>query len=221
MAVKSRARTEEAKGVRQKEILEAAKRLIDQRGFEGLTISLVANKCGLAKGTLYLYFQTREEILLAVLMEDFSEWFTKMKEHIRTHTKPFGSAFLDVWLANLKDCPRLATSLSYLHLMLEPNISEEFALKWKLFLLAQTKDLHYEILQRFRAPLTLEELARFLSVLTGLTTGLWMQSSGPKQMQKIYKAHPELKIFSPPFEETFRASAECLLVASPVTKLSD
>ena len=55
---------------RRREILEAAGNLFRERGFEATTVQAVAAVAGMAAGTVYLYFPSKEAILLA-LQEDF------------------------------------------------------------------------------------------------------------------------------------------------------
>jgi AcrR family transcriptional regulator len=47
---------------RHSEILDAARKLFARRGFEGATMEEIAEAAGVAKGTLYLYFQSKNEI---------------------------------------------------------------------------------------------------------------------------------------------------------------
>jgi AcrR family transcriptional regulator len=51
---------------RNREILEAALALFAERGFSDTTMEEVANAAGVAKGTLYIYFDSKEHILLAL-----------------------------------------------------------------------------------------------------------------------------------------------------------
>lgn len=51
---------------RRKEILEAALRLFARRGFTDTTVEDVANAVGVAKGTIYVYFDTKEHLLIAL-----------------------------------------------------------------------------------------------------------------------------------------------------------
>ena len=55
---------------RRREILEAAIKLFRDRGFESTTVQAVAAEAGVAAGTVYLYFSSKEAIL-AALQEDF------------------------------------------------------------------------------------------------------------------------------------------------------
>ena len=55
---------------RRRELLEAATELFRERGFEVSTVQAIAGKAGVAAGTVYLYFPSKEAILVA-LQEDF------------------------------------------------------------------------------------------------------------------------------------------------------
>ena len=52
---------------RVREILEAARRVVARNGFQGVTIDRVAEEAKIAKGTVYLYFHTKEELLKAAV----------------------------------------------------------------------------------------------------------------------------------------------------------
>ncbi len=51
------------------EILAAARRLMEQKGLDSLTMDEIAQAAGVAKGTLYLYFQSKDELLQALLTQ--------------------------------------------------------------------------------------------------------------------------------------------------------
>jgi AcrR family transcriptional regulator len=52
-----------------REILAAARQLLDQRGLENMTMEEIAGAAGVAKGTLYLYFQSKDDLLLALITQ--------------------------------------------------------------------------------------------------------------------------------------------------------
>lgn len=55
---------------RRKEILEAATELFREQGFELTTVREIARRAGMAAGTVYLYFPSKEALLVA-LQEDY------------------------------------------------------------------------------------------------------------------------------------------------------
>jgi AcrR family transcriptional regulator len=48
-------------------ILEATRRVISSYGFEGITLERVAEEAGISKGTIYLYFENKEELLISTI----------------------------------------------------------------------------------------------------------------------------------------------------------
>ncbi|NTW48695.1 MAG: TetR/AcrR family transcriptional regulator [Chlorobiales bacterium] len=72
-------RKEREKEKRRQEILKAAKAIFFRHGFEHSSMDMVADRCQLAKGTLYLYFKSKEELYLS-LMEDGLDMLHKLME---------------------------------------------------------------------------------------------------------------------------------------------
>ncbi|WP_289041299.1 TetR/AcrR family transcriptional regulator [uncultured Aliiroseovarius sp.] len=64
-----RARSKDQKVERHEAILAAARDLIRDLGFDGVKMSALANRAGLAKGTLYLYVRSKEELFLLLFVD--------------------------------------------------------------------------------------------------------------------------------------------------------
>ncbi len=54
---------------RTQEILAAARRLMEQEGVDALTMDEIAQAARVAKGTIYLYFQSKDELIQALLSQ--------------------------------------------------------------------------------------------------------------------------------------------------------
>lgn len=63
-----KALTAEQKREKELEILNAATRVLAAGGFDAFTLDQVARETGVAKGTLFLYFRNKEELVLAVFL---------------------------------------------------------------------------------------------------------------------------------------------------------
>ena len=81
---KKRARSLEDKSFRRQQILDAAAALFQEVGYEGFSVALLASKAGVVKGTLYLYFKTREEVFLAL----YDQSLNRMSEAFIAHIQP-------------------------------------------------------------------------------------------------------------------------------------
>ncbi len=60
-------RVTKAPDVRRKELVEAAERLFRENGWEQTSVSDIVRKVGVAQGTFYYYFKSKDEVLDAVL----------------------------------------------------------------------------------------------------------------------------------------------------------
>ena len=65
----ARARTEE----KRREIVDVASKLFEEHGFERTSMSMIAERLGGSKATLYGYFRSKEQLLAAVLLYDVTE----------------------------------------------------------------------------------------------------------------------------------------------------
>lgn len=57
-------------------IMSTAKQLIFDKGYAGLTLREVADQCGLAVGTIYNYFSSKDMLVASIMAED---WLTSLK----------------------------------------------------------------------------------------------------------------------------------------------
>ncbi len=77
--VKSRTESPE---IRKRQILDAARGLLSQKGYQDIKMDDVAKKASLAKGTLYLHFKDKSEIVTAVfedLMNQLEDKFNSLE----------------------------------------------------------------------------------------------------------------------------------------------
>ena len=77
---RSRARSDDAKRARRQFILATADQLLRGDGFDAFTMNKLASAADLAKGTLYLYFTTREELVLALYTDLHDGWIDQFLE---------------------------------------------------------------------------------------------------------------------------------------------
>lgn len=69
-----RARTDEQRDGRREDILEAAEALLIEAGYQSFTMSTLAKRANLAKGTTYLYFPTRNALMVELFARKFADW---------------------------------------------------------------------------------------------------------------------------------------------------
>lgn len=64
-------------------VLDFAKQLFVQRGYEGVSIRDIAQECGLAKATIYHHFRDKEDLFFSVLEYDLLTLHTQVMQVVR------------------------------------------------------------------------------------------------------------------------------------------
>ena len=91
---------ERRKEARPGELLDAALDLFVEKGFAATRVEEVAARAGVSKGTLFLYFQSKEELFKAVIRENLSGRFTEWSEEFERFegsTAEMVSYCMNVW----------------------------------------------------------------------------------------------------------------------------
>jgi AcrR family transcriptional regulator len=73
-----RARREEDKRRRRRDLLDAGWALLQAMPYPEVTMAGVAERAGLAKGTAFLYYPTKESLFLALAAERLDAWFADL-----------------------------------------------------------------------------------------------------------------------------------------------
>jgi AcrR family transcriptional regulator len=132
MALRERARSSEDKEQRRRAILDAARLLFVERGWAGFAMTGVAERAGVVKGTLYLYWPTKEELLLAVLEELLWQWLDELDGRLDETRPGVGAARLaGVICDSLVSYEPLGRLLAILQTVLEHNVSRDSVLRFK------------------------------------------------------------------------------------------
>src|SRR6058998_2187979 len=64
-------------------ILEAARKVFARKGFHDATVDDIAIAAGVAKGTLYLYYQSKRELYFAALKFGIAQMYSALAEEVR------------------------------------------------------------------------------------------------------------------------------------------
>lgn len=65
-----------------KQIIEAALTVIAENGYHASQVAKIANEAGVADGTIYLYFENKEDILVSVFKEKMGQFTSRIQKQI-------------------------------------------------------------------------------------------------------------------------------------------
>ncbi len=86
-------RKEREKLKRRNEILDAAERVIFSKGLDGASMDAVAAEAELSKGTIYLYFSSKEELYLAINIRASEILYKLFKKAVDSRKSGFDKVF--------------------------------------------------------------------------------------------------------------------------------
>jgi len=70
------------------QIIDAAIRVFARTGYFNSRVSDIAREAGIASGTIYLYFKTKDEILVSLFRDKMAEWVAFARREIAREADP-------------------------------------------------------------------------------------------------------------------------------------
>ena len=72
------------------QIIDAAVRVFARNGYYNSRVSDIAREAGIASGTIYLYFKTKDEILVTLFREKMAAWVESVRREIASESDAVG-----------------------------------------------------------------------------------------------------------------------------------
>ncbi len=191
----------EQKKERRRIILEAARALFVQSDLNEISMQEVAKKSGLAKGTLFFYFKTKEGLFLALAEQELSKWYESFNKYL-LKCKTLGSkdiaAILDLMFQNNSMVVRF---FSLMASKLERNIDYKTAYNFKKFLrnnIIKSGSLIEKCIPSFKQG----DGAKYLMFFYILIIGIYPTANPGEIVSEVIK-EPGMEIFKVDFKQTF------------------
>jgi AcrR family transcriptional regulator len=179
-------------------ILRGAEALLRRRPAGTFSVDELARRVGLAKGTVYLYFRTREEVLLAVHLARLHRLFDTLEEAVGesgVDARTAAGATLQFLRANPEFLPLAVNCRG----MLEAKVSTDAALGFKVEIGKRLARIGGRIDASFPDVLAQGEGFRLLIDSYALILGLWQLIDPPASLREAMK-RPEMQMFRIDYE---------------------
>lgn len=106
---------------RKEEIITACAELYKTMSFKEITIKEIGNATSFTRTSIYNYFQTKEEIFLALLQREYELWNDRLRQIQAEHEKLTPAEFADALAHSLEERHNLLKLLSMNHYDMEEN----------------------------------------------------------------------------------------------------
>jgi len=194
---------------RKEEILAACAALYEEKGFKETTIKDIGKAITLTRTGIYLYFETKEEIFLALLGREYDAWVSEMREIMAVKTAMTRDGVAEALARTLTNHPRLLRLLSMNLYEMEANSRPERLTEFKKSFGAslETVDL---FLRQYIPEMNGERRRRFIYAFFPFIYGIYPYTSVTrKQMDAMLEAGIPYQ-YQSAFELTFECAKKLL-----------
>lgn len=122
----------ERTNARKEEIINTCEKLYQTMSFKEITLKEIGKQTSFSRTSIYNYFQTKEEIFLALLKREYDEWVAKLEEAIAVHDAMSNDEIAEVLADTLNEHRQLLKIMSMNHYDLEENSRMELLVEFKV-----------------------------------------------------------------------------------------
>ena len=116
---------------RRKEIINACEKLYQTMSFKDITIIEIGKETSFTRTSIYNYFNTKEEIFLALLQKEYELWIEELEEIISANEKLTREKFSDLLAKTLVNREQLLKLMTMNHFDMEMNCRAENLIEFK------------------------------------------------------------------------------------------
>ena len=185
-----RARSAAAKQQRERTILDAARFLGTERSVREVTLTDIAAAVGMHKSAMLRYFETREQIFLALTAEGWQEWSAALRGDLSDRTDATPGDVAHAIARSLVARPLFCDLLAQAPLNLERNVSLDAAYEFKTAVLGEVAEVAGCL--RGLLGVTDQSATDVIATATGMAGALWQMAAPGTELRKLYETRPEL-----------------------------
>jgi AcrR family transcriptional regulator len=126
-----RARTEEQISSRQEEIINACDVLFGQYGYEGVNFNAISKMTSFKRPTIYLYYKTKDEVLLDLLKKEMLDWSAAMEAKFKAVESMSKERYCEIFTDTLVSHDKMLRLLAILNTSIEKQCSLEKVTEFK------------------------------------------------------------------------------------------
>ena len=194
---------------RKEEIIAACAALYEEKGFKETTIKDIGKAITLTRTGIYLYFETKEEIFLALLGREYDSWVSEMREIMADNTAMTREGVAEVLARTLTNHPRLLRLLSMNLYEMEANSRPERLTEFKKSFGAslETVDL---FLRQYIPEMDGERRRRFIYAFFPFIYGIYPYTSVTEKQADAMREAGIPYQYQSAFELTFECAKKLL-----------
>ncbi|WP_234477410.1 TetR family transcriptional regulator [Streptomyces sp. MBT65] len=185
-----RARSAAAKQQRERAILDAARSLGAERSVREVTLTDIAAAVGMHKSAMLRYFETREQIFLALTAEGWEDWSAALRARLGELADGDSDAVAVVVARSLVERPFFCDLLAQAPLNLERNVSLESVYEFKTVALGEVAAVATELCRILA--ITERSAIDVIATATSMAGALLQMAAPGTRLRTFYETRPEM-----------------------------
>ena len=122
----------ERTAARKEEIINACEKLYQTMSFKDITLKEIGNETSFSRPTIYNYYQTKEEIFLALFEREYVRWNDELQTILRDNKKLTKTELAEKLASSLANRQQLLKLLAMNNYDMEENSREELLTSFKV-----------------------------------------------------------------------------------------
>ena len=196
------ARSEERTNARKEEIINACKTLYQTMSFKDITIKEIGNVTSFSRTSIYNYFETKEEIFLALLKREYDAWILDLHKIVEEHESLDDEEIASEIAESLDRRHQLLKILSMNHYDLEENSRIEMLVEFKVSYGNSLRAM-MGILAKFRPDMDIEKRQEFVYAFFPIMFGIYPYTVVTDKQREAMKQAGINYIYMTIYEITF------------------
>lgn len=194
--------TKEQFNARRDEIINACALAYETTSFKDLTIKDIGNATSLTRTSIYSYFQTKEEIFLALIEREYDLWNADLTDMLENNEKLSVEEFADKIARSLEKRSRLLKIMSMNHYDMEENSRLERLADFKVAY-GNSLRLVGLCLKKFFPTMSVNEVQGFLYVFFPFMFGIYPYTFVTDKQREAMETAKANYVFLSLYEITF------------------
>ena len=196
----------ERTAARKEEIISACEKLYQTMSFKDITLKEIGNETSFSRPTIYNYFQTKEEIFLALYEREYDRWNGELTDILRNNETLTKEQIAEKIATSIANREQLLKLLSMNNYDMEANSRPELLTSFKVAYGESMKNV-CRILMKFCPEKSAQEIQGFIYVFFPFMFGIYPYTTvTDKQRDAMKQANVDYV-----YQSIFEITNNCLL----------
>ena len=194
---------------RREEIINACEKLYQKLSFKDITLKDIGRETSFSRPTIYNYFETKEEIFLALYEREYVRWNEELNAIYSENKKLSIDELAKKLSTSLSNRPQLLKLLAMNNYDMEANSREELLVSFKVAFGKSINNFKL-VLKKFCPKMTDNKIERFIFIFFPFLFGIYPYTNVTKKQRSAMKKAKIDFVYQSIYDITYKCLTELL-----------